>query len=135
MGLPGSGKSTLAKQLVAELSAKKYSCININADDVRTLFNDWDFSLQGRLNQAQRMKDLADGYGPSYVICDFVAPLQEAREIFDADFTVWVDTITESRFLDTDMIFEKPQQYDVIVKEKDAKKWAKLIAHSLIAKD
>ena len=39
MGLPGSGKTTLAKELVPLLNAKW-----LNADKVRTEYNDWDFS-------------------------------------------------------------------------------------------
>jgi adenylylsulfate kinase len=42
------------------------------------------------------------------VICDFVCPLEETREIFDADYTVWMDTIKEGRFGDTNKMFEKP---------------------------
>ena len=44
MGLPGSGKTTLAKELVPLLNAKW-----LNADEVRTKYNDWDFSAEGRV--------------------------------------------------------------------------------------
>ena len=54
MGLPGSGKTTLAKELVPLLNAKW-----LNADKVRTEYNDWDFSAEGRVRQANRMRDLA----------------------------------------------------------------------------
>ena len=56
MGLPGSGKSTLAKPF-----AELIGGIWINADQVREKYNDWDFSPEGRVRQAQRMKHLADG--------------------------------------------------------------------------
>ncbi|MEY3496043.1 MAG: hypothetical protein RJA80_265, partial [Actinomycetota bacterium] len=39
MGLPGSGKTTLAKVLADKLGAAYF-----NADEVRKMFNDWDFS-------------------------------------------------------------------------------------------
>ena len=50
MGLPGSGKTTLAKHLVPMFNA-----FWLNADQVRKEANDWDFSEQGRLRQAERM--------------------------------------------------------------------------------
>ena len=55
MGLPGAGKTTLAEKLV-----KKIDAIWINADEVRRKYNDWDFSNEGRLRQANRMKSLAN---------------------------------------------------------------------------
>ena len=54
MGLPGSGKTTLAKELVPLLDAKW-----LNADKIRTEYNDWDFSAEGRVRQANRMSNLA----------------------------------------------------------------------------
>ena len=54
-GLPNSGKTTLAKKLYEEL---KWSWFN--ADEVRKQFNDWDFSPEGRLRQALRMKKLCE---------------------------------------------------------------------------
>ena len=65
----------------------------------------WDFSLEGRIKQAQRMKFLSDG------VSDFVCPTQKARDEFDADFTVWMDTIKEGRYEDTNKMFEKPDRY------------------------
>jgi SpoVK/Ycf46/Vps4 family AAA+-type ATPase len=38
-GLPGSGKSTFAKQLTAETNIPHF-----NADEIRGMFKDWDFS-------------------------------------------------------------------------------------------
>jgi adenylylsulfate kinase len=49
-GLPGSGKTTFAKKLISE---KKIAYFN--ADEVRKMFNDWDFTEAGRIRQAQRM--------------------------------------------------------------------------------
>ena len=114
MGLPGSGKTTLAVQLKDLLSA-----IHINADDVRKTYDDWDFTLEGRLRQAQRMKYLADGIVLAGKICvaDFVAPTEEAREQFNADFTIWMDTIKEGRFEDTNKMFQEPEHVDYHVSE------------------
>ena len=54
MGLPGSGKSTLAKPF-AELIGGVW----INADQIRERYDDWDFTTEGRIRQAQRMRHLA----------------------------------------------------------------------------
>lgn len=113
-GLPGSGKTTLAKPLAELLGA-----VHINADAVREEYNDWDFSPEGRLRQAMRMKYLADGVVKAGKICvaDFVAPTEQARAEFGADFTVWMDTIQEGRFEDTNKMFQKPDNVDYHVSE------------------
>lgn len=112
MGLPGSGKTTLARHLFTNIK-KKATIQWFNADTVREIFNDWDFSEQGRINQAKRMKVLAEDSGTDYVICDFVAPTEEIRKIFDADLTIWLNTIDEGRFEDTNKVFEKPSHVDI----------------------
>lgn len=121
MGLPGSGKTTLAKHLVNSLG-----CIWFNADDIREKYNDWDFSPEGRIRQAKRIHKLSSYIG-STVVCDFVAPTEEIRDIYSADILVWMDTIEKSCYEDTNIIFEPPQRYDVRVTEKDAEKWSKII--------
>ena len=104
-GLPGSGKTTLAKPF-----AELIGGVHINADVIRTSYNDWDFSEQGRIRQAQRMKHLADGVvmAGKVAIADFVCPTEKARQEFNPDYTVWMDTIKEGRFEDTNAMFEKP---------------------------
>ena len=124
MGLPGSGKTTLAKELAPLLNAKR-----LNADEVRKKANDWDFSKEGRKRQAIRMADFAkklknDG---SYVVADFICPTPEARSLFPADYMIWVDTIKEGRFDDTNKMFVKPDKFDFQVTTQDAKKWAPII--------
>ena len=107
-GLPGSGKTTLAKKLQKELAYAWF-----NADKVREQFNDWDFSPEGRIRQAQRMFDLCEGLDKS-CIADFVAPTKEIRQIFNPDIIILMNTIKESKYADTNKIFETPKANIVI---------------------
>ena len=108
-GLPGSGKTTLAKPF-----AELIGGVHINADAVRTKYNDWDFTPEGRMRQAQRMRHLSDGVvmAGKVAVTDFVCPTEAARLEFDPDFTVWMNTIKEGRFEDTNKVFEDPLNYD-----------------------
>jgi len=121
MGLPGSGKTTLAEELAPLLSAKR-----LNADEVRKEAKEWDFSEEGRKRQARRMADFAKKLKEegNFVVADFVCPTPEARDLFPADFVIWVDTIKEGRFDDTNKMFVKPSKFDYHVTTQDAKNWA-----------
>ena len=121
MGLPGSGKTTLAEELAPMLNAKR-----LNADEVRREANDWDFSEEGRKRQAIRMSDFAKKLKEegNFVVADFICPTPEARALFPADFIIWVDTIKEGRFDDTNKMFVKPDKFDYHVTTQDAKNWA-----------
>ncbi len=121
IGLPGSGKTTLANELAPLLNAKR-----LNADEVRKEANDWDSSEEGRKRQAKRMADFALKLRKdnNYVIADFICPTPEARSLFPSDYVVWVDTIKEGRFEDTNKMFVKPDKYDFHVTTQDAKNWA-----------
>ena len=128
MGLPGAGKTTLANEL-----AKLIECKRLNADEIRKAANDWDFSEEGRKRQAKRMSDAAlklkkEG---NNVIADFICPTPEARELFPSDYLIWVDTIKEGRFEDTNQMFKKPEKFNFHVTTQDAKMWATKIAEEL----
>ena len=132
LGLPGSGKTTLAKLLYLHLK-----CPWFNADLIREQFNDWDFSKEGRLRQAERMSLLAKSSiesGHKYVICDFVAPTEEIRTIYNADYTIWMDTIPKGRFDDTNRVFVPPEHYDIRVTEQNAEFWVNFIVQDLLLK-
>ena len=118
MGLPGSGKTYLTERLKPLLNAAWY-----NADKVREMANDWDFSDEGRSRQSKRMKTFADfekNHG-RFVICDFVCPTKATRTNFSADITIWMDTIKEGRFEDTNKIFQEPENVDFHIKEWNEK--------------
>lgn len=108
-GLPGSGKTTLAKPF-----AELIGGVHINADAVRTKYDDWDFTTEGRMRQAQRMRHLSDGVviAGKIAVTDFVCPTEAARLEFDPDFTVWMNTINKGRFEDTNKVFEAPANCD-----------------------
>ncbi len=128
MGLPGAGKTTLANELAPMINAKR-----INADEVRRSANDWDFSEEGRKRQSKRMAKLAlkiksEG---NYAVADFICPTTEARSLFPADYIVWVDTIKQGRFEDTNQMFVKPEKFDFHVTTQNAKVWAPKIFEDL----
>lgn len=124
MGLPGAGKTTLAINLLNYFTPE---VLWLNADEIRRKFDDWDFSESGRIRQSRRMREIADVSSRDYIIADFVCPLKEMRDIFDPHFLIWVDTIQEGRFEDTNRTFVPPEQYDVRVTEQDAGRWARII--------
>lgn len=146
MGLPGAGKTTLAQALklyiennsdfyntTAETFVASGATVEwFNADEVRKRFNDWDFGHEGRIRQSHRMRELADNSSADFVIADFVAPLPEMRNNFKADWCIWVDTIDQGRFEDTNRMFIPPDVYDFRVTEQHAEKWAEFIGDHII---
>ena len=116
-GLPGLVKSTFAKKLATDKLAY------FNADEIRKIYNDWDFTELGRIRQAERMFALT-GLAKGNCVVDFVCPYDKFRS--DYDITVWMNTIKEGRFADTNKLFQKPitvdyeitdYNYDSIIKE------------------
>ncbi len=131
-GLPGSGKTTLAKRLTEIMGNADW----YNADEIRTQFNDWDFSPEGRARQMKRMQDftrksVAKG---RYGIADFVCPTQALRDEFRGDYVIWMNTIKEGHFEDTNKVFEKPDHVDMEITADEwwtdewVEHWARLLA-------
>ena len=110
MGLSGSGKSYLSERL-----QKHLNCVWINADTIRKMTLDWDFSYEGRIRQAKRMKYYSDfelDFNKNVVICDFICAIEDMRTILKPDYVIWMDTVKSSKYKDTDEIFEPPSLVD-----------------------
>jgi len=132
MGLPGSGKTTIAQNIKNQLEQSNKTVLWLNADDIRKTYNDWDFSYDGRIRQSVRMRELADSSNTDYVISDFVAPLPEMRNNYKADWIIWMDTIDQGRFQDTNKIFVAPEVYDFRIPEFDSDKWSYFITSHIL---
>lgn len=133
MGLPGSGKTYFSEKLVGMLNEAGKRTGWLNADDIRKLHDDWDFSPSGRIRQSERMRAMADSTpNVDFVVSDFVAPLQQMRSIYDAAWTVWMDTIDEGRYADTNKIFVPPAHYDFRITEQNSERWAAYVANFII---
>ena len=132
MGLPGAGKTTLAEAIRNKLWEEGRTVAWLNADEIRKKYDDWDFSTEGRIRQSLRMKTLSEEATTDYVIADFVAPLVEMRTNYDADWTIWVDTIREGRYADTNKAFIEPESYDFRVNEQKAEVWSEFIGQHII---
>jgi len=113
-GLPGSGKTTLAKPFAELLGG-----VHLNADEVRTQYDDWDFTPKGRMRQAMRMNFLSDGVvmAGKIAIADFICPTEAARVEFNPDFTVWMNTIQKGKYADTNQMFQAPVEVNYHVAE------------------
>ena len=109
-GLPTSGKTTFAEKLVKKVGIQNLR--HVNADKVREAFGDWQFTKEARQRQALRMAGIgrlneADGFD---TIVDFVCPFNVYREMPQWDMTIYVNTIEESPYEDTNKAFEEPKK-------------------------
>jgi len=88
-GQPGSGKTTLAKTLKEHLELNNYRLVqHIDGDDLRHIFDNKDYSKQGRLQNLRSANSIIrflnhKGYD---VVVSMVSPYNEIRdELKDLD--------------------------------------------------
>lgn len=124
IGLPGSGKTTLATALSDRINA-----VHLNADYVRATINsDLGFTIEDRIEHSRRMGEMAkmlSGQGINVVV-DFICPTPATRESFGKpDILIWMNTIEEGRFEDTNKMFVKPDTFDIIFDSHDMDEYQK----------
>jgi len=126
IGLPGSGKTTLATALADRINA-----VHLNADYVRSTINsDLGFTIEDRIEHSRRMGEIAKMLSKQglNVVVDFICPTPETRESFGKpDILVWMNTIEEGRFEDTNKMFVKPDNFDTMFDSHDMDAYQKSI--------
>ena len=112
IGLPGSGKTTFASELKDKINA-----VHLNADYVRSTINsDLGFTIEDRIEHARRLGEMARMLaGQGYiVVVDFICPTKATRDAFGKpNILVWMNTIKEGRFEDTNKLWEDPANVDI----------------------
>ncbi len=81
-GQPGSGKTTLAKEIM--LSGPLCQWYHVDGDDIRELFDNKDYSEQGRrknIELAQQLAQYLDSRGKKVVV-SLVSPYKDQRDKF-----------------------------------------------------
>ena len=124
MGLPGSGKTTLATALTDRINA-----VHLNADYVRSTINsDLGFTIEDRIEHSRRMGEIARMLSKQEVnvVVDFICPTVATRESFGKpDILIWMNTIKEGRFEDTNKMFVKPDTFDIMFDSHDMDEYQK----------
>lgn len=126
IGLPGSGKTTLATALADRINA-----VHLNADYVRSTINsDLGFTIEDRIEHSRRLGEMAKMLSAQglIVVVDFICPTAQTRIAFGKpDILIWMDTITEGRFENTNKLWEKPNEFDYHFVSYDSNKQTDLI--------
>ena len=87
-GQPGAGKTTLAKGLMNRLSLVNF--IHVDGDDIRDIFQNKDYSENGRRQNIQKAQDISQflyAKGNS-VIVSLVSPYKDQRDNFKQNSNV-----------------------------------------------
>ena len=81
-GQPGAGKTTLAKGLMNRLSLVNF--IHVDGDDIRDIFQNKDYSENGRRQNIQKAQDISQFlYAKgNIVIVSLVSPYKDQRDNF-----------------------------------------------------
>jgi adenylylsulfate kinase len=84
-GQPGAGKTTLGKELSSSLiDIKRELCFHIDGDDIRDLFDNKDYSEDGRrknIQLAQQMSQYLSSQSVNIVV-SLVSPYKDQRDKF-----------------------------------------------------
>jgi adenylylsulfate kinase-like enzyme len=86
-GQPSSGKTTLAKLLQERVFLlNQPTPVIVDGDEIREIFNNKDYSREGRIKNLNRISDIATFLESKYnlVIISAVYPIQEARDYLDS---------------------------------------------------
>jgi adenylylsulfate kinase-like enzyme len=95
-GQPTSGKTTLAKSYQMRLFLDYGVSVPIvDGDDIRAMFNNQDYSKEGRIKNLNRISDIATFLNKQYhvVLVSAVYPIAEARTYLDQlnpEQVIWV---------------------------------------------
>lgn len=81
-GQPGSGKTTLAKAIIQKYDFMEW--FHIDGDDIRELFNNKDYSKEGRMKNIQLAQQLSQYLHTKgkKVLVSLVSPYKEQRDEF-----------------------------------------------------
>ena len=96
-GLSGSGKTTLASALVERLKKQFNGVVLLDGDHLRSIYNDFNYSREGRLNLVYRSQKLCSMLvdGGCIVVVSFATMQKEIftsnRDIFEKYFEILVD--------------------------------------------
>jgi adenylylsulfate kinase len=82
-GQPGAGKTTIARQLKDVLETNK-PCYHIDGDDIRELFDNKDYSEQGRRKNVELAQQISQYLNSKQVdsVVSLVSPYKDQRDTF-----------------------------------------------------
>ena len=82
-GQPGAGKTTIARQLKDVLETNK-PCYHIDGDDIRELFDNKDYSEQGRRKNIELAQQISQYLNSKQVdsVVSLVSPYKDQRDMF-----------------------------------------------------
>lgn len=82
-GQPGAGKTTIAEQLNNAIKTNK-SCFHVDGDDIRELFENKDYSEQGRRKNIELAQKISHYLNSKHVdvVVSLVSPYKNQRDTF-----------------------------------------------------
>ena len=94
-GQPGAGKTTLSNALISRINA-----IQVDGDDIRSVFNNKDYSKEGRIKNLTLINNIVRflDHKNFDVVVSVVSPYQEIRDqMLDLDIKYFYVCTTEIR--------------------------------------